>query len=59
MTTLELKEWMEEAIVKRLDSMDKKVTSHDRWLWFIKGVGVLGVLIIGWVVIALKKFNLL
>jgi len=51
----ELKEWMNERFItldknldKRLsnvdncvEKLDKKVTSHDRWLWFLRGaVGV-------------------
>jgi len=50
MNTDELKDWMSErfeaqheliqGINKRLDTMNGKVTSHDRWLWLMRGVVV-------------------
>jgi len=50
MTIEELKEWMDERFTnvdKRLDGMNKKVTSHDRWLWLIRGVGIAGLSALG------------
>lgn len=48
MTTEELKEWMDErfkiqtmsavAIALQLEKMNDKITSHDRWLWLIRGI---------------------
>ena len=36
------------------DKLDEKVTSHDRWLWFIKGIGAILTILIGWLHIKLK-----
>jgi hypothetical protein len=39
----ELKEVIEgrfDLLDKRLDKMDEKVTSHDRWLWLLRGVSI-------------------
>jgi hypothetical protein len=39
----ELKDIMEDRfdrLDKRLDKQDEKITSHDRWLWLIRGVSL-------------------
>jgi hypothetical protein len=47
----ELADLMEKHFDKQdkvLEKLDEKVTSHDRWLWFIKGAGMLLAAIVGW-----------
>jgi hypothetical protein len=64
----ELKEWMNERfesldknIDKRLTSvdsciekLDKKVTSHDRWLWFLRGAVAVFLVVISWIGIKIR-----
>jgi len=52
MTVDELKEWMDErfcSIEKRMDSINGKVTSHDRWLWLLRGVGMVLMAMLGFI----------
>jgi len=59
MTVEELKEWMDERFTglnARLDKLNGKVTSHDRWLWLIKGVGMTTAAALGCLGIKVKFF---
>jgi hypothetical protein len=31
----------------RFDKLDEKVTNHDRWLWLLRGMGVVIVTLLG------------
>jgi hypothetical protein len=58
MTVEELKEWMEERfdrVDKRLDCMNGKITSHDRWLWLLRGIGMTMVAVLGFMGIKVSK----
>lgn len=57
MTVDELKDWMEDKfntmksnqarIEQCLKKLNDKVTSHDHWLWLIRGIGIVVLLILG------------
>jgi hypothetical protein len=58
MTVDELKEWMEERfdrVDKRLDCMNGKITSHDRWLWLMRGLGIAVITILGFLGVRVAK----
>jgi len=37
-----------ETMQQTISCINAKVTSHDRWLWLIKGVGLAGITVLGW-----------
>lgn len=55
----ELKAWMDERFTRNdkdheslknfLIDVNKKVTTHDRWLWMIRGIGAAAVAFLGWI----------
>jgi hypothetical protein len=58
MTVEELKEWMQErfdCIDKRLDCMNGKITTHDRWLWLIRGIGIAVLTVLGVLGVKISK----
>jgi len=57
MTVDELKEWMNsrfDDLDGRLDKLNDKVTTHDRWLWLLRGVGVVLVIILSVIGVKIK-----
>lgn len=64
----ELKEWMDDkfdtldknlgtrfsAVDACVEKLDKKVTSHDRWLWFLRGSVAVFVVILGLIGIKIR-----
>lgn len=64
MTTEELKDWMQDKfegqacqlreIKTDLLAIDRQVTSHDRWLWLLKGMGTIILLLLGFIGIKVK-----
>ena len=59
MTIDELKEWMDErfrSLDKRLDCINGKVTTHDRWLWLIRGIGTAILVVLG--IFGIKLFKI-
>ncbi len=64
MDNIELKEWMQErfegqneqlkGIKDDLSILNRQVTSHDRWLWLLKGMGIMIILLLGFIGIKVK-----
>ena len=57
MEVIELKGMIEQrfdALDKRLDKLDVKVTTHDHWLWAMRGVVSILLVISGWIGIKLR-----
>ncbi len=64
MDNIELKEWMQErfegqneqlkGIKDDLSTLNRQVTSHDRWLWLLKGMGTMIILLLGFIGIKVK-----
>ncbi len=64
MDNIELKEWMQErfegqneqlkGIKDDLSILNRQVTSHDRWLWLLKGMGIIIILLLGFIGIKVK-----
>ena len=57
MTVEELKDWMDDRFIslqenqmrleQRLEKMNCRVTTHDHWLWLMRGMGVVILLVLG------------
>jgi len=57
MTVEELKDWMDDRFItmqetqlrmdQRLEKMNCRVTNHDHWLWLMRGMGLVVLLILG------------
>ncbi len=64
MTTEELKLWMDERfesqlrelkeINRRLDCTSENLTSHDRWLWLMRGLGIAIIVALGFIGIKIR-----
>lgn len=64
MDNVELKEWMQDkfesqncqlkGIKDDLFILNRQVTSHDRWLWLLKGMGTMIILLLGFIGIKVK-----
>jgi hypothetical protein len=64
MDNVELKEWMQDkfesqnsqlkGIKDDLATLSCQVTSHDRWLWLLKGMGAIIILLLGFIGIKVK-----
>jgi hypothetical protein len=64
MDNVELKSWIEERFMDQAATLseikcdikltNQQVTSHDRWLWLLKGMGVVIVSILGFIGIKIK-----
>jgi len=52
MTVDDLKEWMNsrfDGLDARFDKLNNKVTTHDRWLWLLRGVGLALITVLGFI----------
>ena len=57
MTVEELKDWMDDKFIsmqenqmrleQQLEKMSCRVTTHDHWLWLMRGMGVVILLVLG------------
>jgi len=57
MTVDELKEWMNsrfDNLDERFDKLNDKVTTHDRWLWLLRGIGVVLIIVLGFIGIKIR-----
>jgi hypothetical protein len=53
----ELKEVIDQrfdALDRRLDRVDAKVTTHEHWLWAMRGIAVVLVIVAGWLGIKIR-----
>jgi len=39
---------------KAIESLSRKVTTHEHWLWFMRGVGALIVILLGWIGVKIR-----
>ena len=57
MTVDELKEWMNsrfDNLDERFDKLNDKVTTHDRWLWLLRGIGVVLIIVLGFIGVKIR-----
>jgi hypothetical protein len=53
----ELKEVIDQrfdALDRRLDRVDAKVTTHEHWLWAMRGIAAFLILLAGWIGVKIR-----